>query len=478
MARRQPMTAEEKRVLRKKREKRMHDIGVKKARHLSFVPMLLAALFIVVWLKLPSYVTHEFAPIQLDGPSPMSGVAVSAKSNPQQRQGLQLAYAQLTWRDLESEQGVYGFEAFEAENNFAEWRELGVGIIINFCMDVPGDEDHIDLPDWLYEAIDADGEAYEIDGKHGFSPNYANTLLREHHHAAIVALGDRYNADPSIAAVEIGSVGPNGLWNLASAGQEHPAASVMMGYAQEYVNEFPDTPLTCAARYPAFEEMGIGCLNADAGDEAYSWQWLNNNFYGGYDQSIRQEVPATDPETTGGVWAAHIDSGVRLADMDPPTFQGLLQRLREGNASYLYGADITGLDDDRLLTLNNALGYTLWLRRVQLPAHVSANQRLRLNMTWINDGPAAMTSDWPIEIALYKDGERIFGGETMLDVRTLKPGSTECYATIDLPPDIARGDYDVTVAIVNPQTGEPAVPLAMACEFVDGRAIVSRVEVR
>lgn len=480
MKRRTPKTTEEKRLLREKHSRRMQHMGVKKARYLSFIPLLLALLFAVVWLKLPSYATYEFAPEQLNGPSPMSGVAVSAASDPAlaDSQGLQLAYAQLTWRDLESEPGVYDFERFEAENQFAQWRERGFGIIINFCMDVPGSEPHHDLPDWLYEEIEGDGEAYVLNGMYGFSPDYANTLLREHHHDAIVALGERYNGDPSIAAVEVGSVGPNGLWDLQAIGQEYPASAVMIAYAEEYVNEFPDTPLTCAARYPAFDGMDIGCLNAHAGDEARSWKWLDRNFYGGYDDAIRQEVAAVDPAATGGIWAAHIDGGVKLAELDPPAFQGLLQRLREGNASYLYGADIAGLDEDRLLTLNNALGYTLWVRRVQMPAHVSANHRLRLNMTWMNDGPAAMSCSWPLTIALYSGGERACAQETMLDVRSLAPGSTECYATIDLPPDLPDGLYDVALAVVDPQTGASVVPLAMDCPLADGFAVVGQVEVR
>ena len=311
----------------------------------------------------------------------------------------------------------------------------------------------------------------------GFSPDYANALLRKHHHQAIVALGDRYDGDPAVVAVEIGSVGANGLWDMSATGEELPAASVMTAYAQEYVNEFSNTPLTCAARYPAFAEMEIGCLNADAGHEEISWQWLNRNDYGGYDALVRQELPPTSAELTGGIWGAHIAPGSRLADLDAAEFQALLQRLREGNASYLYGADLRELNEDRMLALNRALGYTLWIRRVQMPERIRANYRLRLNLTWQNDGCAAMTQDWPVEVALYRNGERVCGAETQLDVHTLQPGCTETYVTLDVPHGTPAGTYDVTVAILNPETGESAVELAMDCECVEHRSIVGQIAV-
>lgn len=478
MARRRPKTDEEKRIMRTKREKRMYDMGVKNVRYLSLIPLLLALLVTVVWLRLPTYTTREFAPQQLSGASPVSGVAVDAASDPSQAQEARLAYASLTWRELEPEQGIYDFESFEEANHFEQWRQMGVGIILNFCMDIPGDEPHTDLPDWLYEAVETDGTAYETEQGCGFSPDYANALLREHHHAAVAALGERYDADDLIVAVEIGSVGANGLWDVSASGDELPAASVMTAYAEEYVNEFPNTLLTCPARYKAFDELDIGCLNVDAGDVESSWRWLDLNYYGGLDELVRQEVGPVEAGSTGGIWGAHIASGSRLADMDAGEFQGLLQRLKEGNASYLYGADLTGLSEDRLLALNSVLGYTLWIRRVQMPEEIHANYRLRLNLTWQNDGSAAMAQDWPVEVALYRDGERVFGDTCLLDVRTLLPGDTETYVTVDVPHDIAPGEYDVTVAIIDPQTGENAVVLAMDCERVDDRAVVGKVIVQ
>lgn len=459
------------------REKRMEKLGVSRMRQLSVLPLLIGILLLVVWLRLPSYYAKNFLPRTGVLTSALSGVAIPADVEPSQVQDACLVYARLTWKELEPERGSFDFERFERENHFEEWRALGARVIINFCMDVPGAEPHVDVPDWLYEAMDGAGEFYEADGLRGFSPDYGNYLLRESHREALEQLGARYDGDGFVLAVEVGSVGHNGLWDLTGVSQQLPAASVMAAYAQDYANAFVRTELTCAARYDAFEGLRIGCLNADVSDRDASWDWLNRNFYGGYDELIRQEVSPTDPGRSGGIWAAHIAEGTRLADMDTAAFEEVLLALKMGCASYLYGADLDGLGEDRLSSLNAALGYRLWVRRVEMQRQISANSRLRIDVTWQNDGVCAMPVSWPVEVSLYQDGVQIVGQLADVDLHALLPGSTQDYVTLDVPFGLAPGTYQVALGVLDPDTGAPGIELPMDCEMIDGRSVIGEIVV-
>ena len=460
------------------RGRRMEQLGVKKMRHLSVLPLLVGLLLVLVWLKLPAYYSTTFVPHTGLMTSALSGVAIPADADPAQAEDVCLVYARLTWRELEPERGTYDFTSFEQRNHFDQWRQLGARVIVNFCMDVPGDAPHVDLPDWLYEATGSAGEAYEFDGRYGFSPDYASYALREAHREALEHIGDRYDGDGFVMAVEVGSVGHYGLWDMSGVEQPLPAASVMAAYAQDYRNVFESTPLTCAARYDAFEGMGIGCLNANAGDSEASWAWLNRNFYGGYDEVIRQEISAATPERTGGVWAAHIAEGTRLADMSTAEYENLLLVLKSGNASYLYGADLRGLGEDRLSSLNAALGYRLWIRKVQMPSEISANSRLRINVTWQNDGVCAMPVSWPVEVALYRNGEPVVRQITGVDTHALLPGTTSGYVTLNVPYGMEAGEYQVTLAVLDPDSGTPGIELPMACRKIDGHSVIGEIAVR
>ena len=41
-------------------------------------------------------------------------------------------------------------------------------------MDVPGEEKHMDIPEWLYDKIEGQGTWYDMEYGKGFSPNYQN----------------------------------------------------------------------------------------------------------------------------------------------------------------------------------------------------------------------------------------------------------------------------------------------------------------
>jgi len=100
-----------------------------------------------------------------------------------------LVYADLTWRDFEPLQGQFDFDSFKERNQLDRWRAQGKRVVFRFVMDVPRDERHKDIPDWLYDAIGGDGDWYDHAYGQGFSPNYANPLLITYHQKAIRALG-------------------------------------------------------------------------------------------------------------------------------------------------------------------------------------------------------------------------------------------------------------------------------------------------
>ena len=72
---------------------------------------------------------------------------------------------------------------------FASLREQGIHLVLRFVCDVPGQETHLDIPDWLY-AQTKDGSWYDTDYGKGYSPNYANVVFRAAHHRVLYALAE------------------------------------------------------------------------------------------------------------------------------------------------------------------------------------------------------------------------------------------------------------------------------------------------
>ena len=84
--------------------------------------------------------------------NPYMGFVIDAR-NKEAKQPFRLAYAYLTWADLEPKKGLYAFDEIEKKFQFALWKEKGVSLILRVVLDYPQDVEHMDIPDWLYKEI-------------------------------------------------------------------------------------------------------------------------------------------------------------------------------------------------------------------------------------------------------------------------------------------------------------------------------------
>ncbi len=147
-----------------------------------------------------------------------------------------IAHVYLRWNKIQSKEGELDLIVNEESSyGFSTLKKKGVKLIIRFVADYP--EKTIDLtnnfktiPDYVLNTITVsgipDGVYYDEDTKtvdkegnpyhrKGFSPNYSNTKFIELHEEVVKLLADRYNNDPSIAFVELGSVGNWGEWHVS-----------------------------------------------------------------------------------------------------------------------------------------------------------------------------------------------------------------------------------------------------------------------
>ena len=93
--------------------------------------------------------------------NPLMGFAAAATSRSNVSDN-SLVYVDITFRELEPEEGVYAFGQIEEDNHLEQWRREGKHVVLRFICDSPEDKDHIDIPDWLYERIKGDGDRYDV----------------------------------------------------------------------------------------------------------------------------------------------------------------------------------------------------------------------------------------------------------------------------------------------------------------------------
>ena len=199
--------------------------------------------------------------------NPLMGYAPSAWHD-EISEDVSLLYMDITWAELEPEEGVYAWDTIEAENQIKRWREEGKHLILRFVCDIPGDEKHMDIPQWLYEKTGEDGTWYNGEYGKGYSPDYNNKILMEAHEKAIRALGEHFGKDGLISYIELGSLGHWGEWhvNYKEGITRIPKETVRNQYVTPWLEAFPGVFMLMRRPFHIAEDYGMGLYNDMAGE--------------------------------------------------------------------------------------------------------------------------------------------------------------------------------------------------------------------
>jgi len=416
--------------------------------------------------------------------NPYLGWAPSAEGGPYE-QPHRLVYVNVTWRELEPAAGQYAFTELEQKYKFAYWQAQGVKIIFRVNMDFPGNTLHLDIPDWLYDEIGGDGTWYELDYGRGFSPNYSNPYLIARHQCLLDALGIRYNKDPLVPIVVLGSIGHWGEWHTKQDQEKplpFPPIEVSDQYAAHYLRAFPDKFLLMRRPFAIAKENGLGLYNDSFGNREQTYQ----HYLKGINEGYHDYLAGIPQPAMPSCWQTAFSGGevANPPGMDCFTEKSIaatIQEIRDCHLSwlgpsspaYLPGNDARQEYANRALS---ALGYRFHVHSLQHPPHVKAGGSLPLKIVWENSGAAPFYYPWPVELSLAgPDGSIFYKTELSEDIRNWLPGKTTIRLNIPIPSDLPAGRYRLCAAILDPATGQPAIELAMRGKRPDGRYALDTV---
>ena len=90
-----------------------------------------------------------------------------------------------------------------------------------------------------------------------------------------------------------------------------------------------------------------------------------------------------------------------------------------------------------------------------------------VHMWWLNDGIAPTYGEYDLVMELHspQKSTRI---RIPVDVRKWLPGDAVYDGSVYIPDDLAEGNYDVRIAMLDPRTGVPAIRFANEGRQSDG----------
>lgn len=405
--------------------------------------------------------------------NPLMGYAPSAWYN-EVSEDISLLYMDITWAELEPEEGVYNWASIDEENQISRWRKEGKHLVLRFVCDIPSDEEHMDIPEWLYEKSGKAGKWYDGEYGKGFAPDYNSPTIISCHKKAVRAIGEHFGQDGLISYVELGSLGHWGEWhvNYSEGIQRIPREAVREKYILPWTEAFPDARILMRRPFASAEKYGFGLYNDMTGqpEATQSWfDWINNG--GKYDQTGEKNVivPMKDfwkTAPSGGEFT----SSLSMEEMLDTNLSGTVEMIREAHTTFL-GPKIPDENyvDGYKEVLKN-MGYRLWISMAELKNTAKGS---RLKLTWENSGVAPMYKEWPVYVYIEDEsGKLVEKSRISIKISSLLPGEKATTLTAletERLNSLLEKGYRLSVGIEDPMTELPCVRFAMEALYQEGK---------
>lgn len=353
-----------------------------------------------------------------------------------------LAFALLSWKELESEKGVYDFDSFESKIDLAFLEENNIKVIIRFVCDYPSGEKHTDIPEWLYEET-ADGIFYNSSQGRGYAPNYENELFIEYHQKVIAELGKRYDNSPNIAFIELGSLGNWGEWhNWLVEDKYFPGSETTDIYASHYLDAFKNKKLMMRRPYKISVRNSMGYYNDMMGVEYSTNQWLE--WIRGYNADNYYNTAPS-----GGEFA----SSYPLTDYFGNMFPMVEQLTKNSHTTFIATLPPSGDEfKENVSSLLKSMGYRLKAKGAVYSNSVRENEDIEVTLCIQNIGSAAFYYDWKFCYLIFNaEGELAASFATDLDIRNIAV-NTPLTHSVSIKISLLPGIYTIKAGLFNPYT--------------------------
>ena len=327
--------------------------------------------------------------------------------------------------------------------------------------------------------------------------DYDSPAFQERLRRLVAKLGEAWDNDPRIFAVQMGLIG---YW-----GEHHtpaPTAEQRRLLTEVFQKAFKHKPVLVRHTDPEFMAAGFGIYYDTFAtvirephtkiQDQFPWQathvypeiWKHAPIEGEVEYNWQKTRPTTDPENTFG----------RTPDetMRVPAYRDyMIDKIRRYHASYL--GWITGYNatDPTVLAgaaeLQKAFGYRFVIDALSYPLALPPGGKFSVKLTVRNTGSAPFYLDWPVAVALLDPNTRqpVWSAPLSgVDIRRWLPGEDwDSAASVyrrpaqpdhaageaTLPSDVKPGDYILALAILDRQGGmTPSVRFATKNYFRGG----------
>lgn len=456
------------------------DKGMKVKIIIGMILVLAAAFVLMAFCLIPRIynlsVKVDFEPGKDVYDNPLMGYANWAEQTDEAEKG-ELVYIDVTWAQWEPKEGRFDIAGLEERNNIQRWKSEGKHAVLRFVCDMPGKEQHMDIPQWLYEKT-ADGIFYDTDYGMGYAPVYDNPEFVKAHGKALAALGSYCSQDTFVSYVELGSLGHWGEWHTkySDGVPPMPDAEVCWEYANQYADSFINARLLMRRNYVMAVDGGMGLFNDMTGLPEDTREWLDWQKNGGAYETPGRQIPYAPIEA---VWnsapvGGEFTSQLTMEQMLGEKLEQTLSLIKQSHMTFIgpHCPKRELLESGGAIEVSRLLGYRYRISHMDIKMDY-VRQSFKVELVWENDGAAPIYFEWPVMMYVYDaEGNRKYWEGVDLNLTQLIPGK-QVTTVNDIPfNDLFREGYTIGIGILDPQTEEPGIELAMNKKYLNGINII------
>lgn len=408
--------------------------------------------------------------------NPLMGYAPCAW-NENVREDVSLLYMDITWAELEPEEGKYNWKIIDTKNQIKRWKSEGKHIVLRFVCDIPENNKHMDIPQWLYEKIGHAGTWYDTVFGKGFAPDYNNAQMVAAHEKAVQALGEHFGKDGLISYIELGSLGHWGEWHVnQSAGiQCLPDEAVREQYVLPWTKAFPNASLLMRRPFSHAAKDGMGLYNDMTGDPQNTKGWLKEIENGGDFSQTGERGGLTrmrdfwEKAPCGG----EFNSSMPMEEMLGTNLTQTVKLIRQTHTTFLGPKIAEEKYTKGYETVLKNMGYRLWISKAAL---TWKSRGTNLKLTWENDGVAPFYQNWPVWVYVENQDGKVIEKEriefSLSSVLPKKIVKTQTLLKTKGLSALAGKKYKLSIGIEDPMTGKPSIRLAMKSTYKKGKTFL------
>ncbi len=379
-----------------------------------------------------------------------------------------LAYFRVYWKFVEPEQGQYNWPMIDKALETATAR--GQTLLLRIAP--YGKDIREDVPSWYRAMVGPEKSLppkWQTDPE---DPRYA-----KHFGGFIRAFGARYDGDPRLESVDLAIVGSWG----EGYGSDRLTDKSRKALLDAYLDSFEETPLLMLLTDKKTNGYGLSKQNVgwrvdclgDLGGSSRKWCHMYDYYPQIIVQTGMKDAWKKGPISFEVCWIMQHWKDMGW-DIDYIIDQSLKWHISSFNAKSSAVPSEWKPQVDRWL---KRMGYRFVLRKFTYPATIKPGGELALTSWWENKGVAPCYH--PFRLALRLLNEK---NEVVLPVPTdlcqWLPGDIVLDEVLSIPAEVPSGEYHLDIGILDTESDQPKIKLAIEGRLADGWYRLGSVQVQ